>query len=99
MAKLVVGINDLATLHPENAAEADGWDPSTLLPGSNKKIHWTCNLEHAWKADPYSRNGRDKTTKTNTFNSFEGHEIKNIIVIVDRNFTSARQFYEQTALW
>ena len=30
MAKLVVGINDLATLHPEIAAEADGWDPSNI---------------------------------------------------------------------
>ncbi len=61
MAKLLVGINDLATLHPEVAEEADGWDPSSLLPGSNKKMPWTCNLGHSWKADPYSRTGRDKT--------------------------------------
>ena len=31
------GVNDLATLHPEVAAEADGWDPSTVTSGSNKK--------------------------------------------------------------
>tara|TARA_Y100001968_G_C18737284_1_gene427251 strand:+ start:153 stop:272 length:120 start_codon:yes stop_codon:yes gene_type:complete len=37
LAKLVVGINDLATLHPEVAAEADGWDPKTITPGINKK--------------------------------------------------------------
>ena len=37
MAKLVVGINDLATLHPEIAAEADGWDPSTVHSDSHKK--------------------------------------------------------------
>ncbi len=30
MAKLVVGVNDLATLHPEVAAEADGWDSSKM---------------------------------------------------------------------
>ena len=35
MEKLVVGINDLATLHPEIASEADGWDPKTITPGSN----------------------------------------------------------------
>ena len=28
--KLIAGINDVATLHPEVAAEADGWDPSTI---------------------------------------------------------------------
>ena len=32
------GVNDLATLHPEVAAEADCWDPSTLLTGSHKKM-------------------------------------------------------------
>ncbi len=32
------GVNDLATLHPEIAAEADGWDPKTITPGSNKKM-------------------------------------------------------------
>tara|TARA_B100000700_G_C14457035_1_gene584320 strand:+ start:161 stop:262 length:102 start_codon:yes stop_codon:yes gene_type:complete len=33
MAKLVVGINDLATLHPEIAEEVVDWDPSTVLVG------------------------------------------------------------------
>ena len=37
MAKLVVGINDLATLHPEVAAEAEGWDPSKVFAGTNKR--------------------------------------------------------------
>ena len=32
------GVNDLETLVPDVAADADGWDPSKLLPGSNKKI-------------------------------------------------------------
>ena len=36
MPKLVPGVNDLATLFPDAAAEADGWDPSTFLAGSNK---------------------------------------------------------------
>tara|TARA_Y100001968_G_scaffold90458_1_gene81396 strand:+ start:318 stop:443 length:126 start_codon:yes stop_codon:yes gene_type:complete len=31
------GINDLATLHPELAAEADVWDPSNYLPKSHKR--------------------------------------------------------------
>ena len=32
------GVNDLATLHPELAAEAEIWDPSIVLPGSNKNV-------------------------------------------------------------
>ena len=34
--QIVVGLNDLATTHPEIAAEADGWDPATVTAGSNK---------------------------------------------------------------
>jgi len=55
MAKLVVGINDLATLHPEVAAEADGWDPANLLASSQKKMPWKCNKGHRWEASTYGR--------------------------------------------
>ena len=48
MAKLVVGKNDLATLHPEIAAEADGWDPSTVTAGIEKKMPWKCEKGHTW---------------------------------------------------
>ena len=59
MAKLVVGINDLATLHPEVAAEADGWDPETVAAGSNKKLPWKCNKGHKWETDVWSRTGKN----------------------------------------
>jgi hypothetical protein len=36
------GFNDLATRHPEIAAEADGWDPSLFGRGSTKKMNWLC---------------------------------------------------------
>jgi hypothetical protein len=56
MAKLVVGINDLATLHPEIAAEADGWDPCTSTSGnSSKKVSWKCEKGHTWNALVSSR--------------------------------------------
>jgi hypothetical protein len=44
------GHNDLGTLHPEIAAEADGWDPTVVRPGSNKKVSWRCSLGHRWPA-------------------------------------------------
>ena len=55
MAKLVVGINDLATLHPAIAAEADGWDPSTVVAGTHQKMSWRCKKGHTWDAVVKSR--------------------------------------------
>ena len=59
MAKLVVGINDLATLHPEVAVEADGWDPSLVLAGTHKKMPWKCSKGHIWSAVVESRTRLD----------------------------------------
>lgn len=40
---VVVGINDLATTHPELANEAHKWDPTTVTYGSMRKIrNWKC---------------------------------------------------------
>ncbi len=44
------GFNDLATTHPEIAAEADGWDPSTLISGANKKMNWKCKNGHKYNS-------------------------------------------------
>jgi len=52
---LLAGFNDLATTHPELAAQADGWDPRTLSAGANKKRQWKCELGHKWTAVIYSR--------------------------------------------
>jgi hypothetical protein len=48
--KVLVGFNDLATTHPELAKEADGWDPTSVIAGSHKKVSWKCQLEHSWMA-------------------------------------------------
>lgn len=45
MAKLVVGVNDLATMRPDLAAEwsdANEKSPSHYTCGSGKKVWWTC---------------------------------------------------------
>ena len=57
--KVLAGFNDLKTTHPELAAQADGWDPTTLNAGSNKKVGWKCDLGHSWTANLNNRtNGR-----------------------------------------
>ena len=48
--KVWKGFNDLQTIFPEVAKEADGWDPSKYLFGSGKKVSWICNKGHKWKA-------------------------------------------------
>ena len=55
--RVLVGFNDLATLHPEIALQADGWDPKTVTAGSTRKgaNQWKCNLGHIWKATVAAR--------------------------------------------
>lgn len=56
-----VGFNDLATTHPELAKQADGWDPTQVVAGSNKRYLWKCEEGHNWKAQPNSRSGSVKS--------------------------------------
>ena len=55
---LLKGFNDLATTHPEVAREANNWDPSSVVAGTNKKYEWKCREGHTWKSDPTSRTSR-----------------------------------------
>jgi hypothetical protein len=53
--KILNGFNDLATTHPQIAKEADGWDPTTIFAGSNKKFKWKCPLGHSYQTTPNGR--------------------------------------------
>ena len=50
MARLLIGINDLATTSPGLAAQAHGWDPTTVTAGSGQKRPWICDEGHTWTA-------------------------------------------------
>jgi hypothetical protein len=51
-----VGFNDLSTTHPTLAAEAYGWDASTVTAGSSKKkMNWKCAKGHIWKTSVAQR--------------------------------------------
>ena len=47
---ILKGFNDLATTNPELASEAHGWDPTTVMANTGKKLKWRCNLNHVWEA-------------------------------------------------
>jgi len=53
--RIIPGVNDLATTHPEVAKEASGWDPTTVSFGSTKSRKWICSLGHQWMATCSSR--------------------------------------------
>jgi len=50
----LVGFNDLATRYPDIAAEADGWDATTVITGHSKRA-WKCSIGHKWNAEILSR--------------------------------------------
>ena len=53
--RVLPGYNDLATLQPEFAKEADGWDPTQVSKHSNKKVNWKCTRGHKWRVSINSR--------------------------------------------
>ena len=58
--KILKGYNDLATIHPDIAAE---WaydkngelTPFEVAPASNKKVWWKCKFGHEWQATVLNR--------------------------------------------
>jgi predicted GIY-YIG superfamily endonuclease len=52
---VLVGENDLKSQFTVIAAEADGWDPSTIRARSHQIKDWKCPLGHKYKAKVQSR--------------------------------------------
>lgn len=59
--KVSTGLNDLQTLFPEVAREADGWDPARVTAGSHSKRTWRCDKGHTWIAAVVKRTSGDRT--------------------------------------
>jgi hypothetical protein len=53
--RVLQGLNDLLTTHPDLAASAHGWDPRTISAGSNKKLKWKCPKGHVFESVVTSR--------------------------------------------
>ena len=53
--KAISGENDLATLYPQLAQEAYGWNPADFRPGARLKVFWRCSAGHKWSAIISSR--------------------------------------------
>ena len=57
--KVLPGFNDLLTRYPSIASQANGWDPSKVMPGSNKRYSWVCENGHIWSDTPKSLTRQD----------------------------------------
>jgi hypothetical protein len=53
--RVLPGHNDLQTTHPDLAAQAYGWDPTTVSAGGSVKYGWKCDRGHRWEATIGSR--------------------------------------------
>jgi len=53
--KVIAGFNDLKTKFPDIAAEAHEWDPSVVMPGTDQKKDWKCNMGHLYSSVVASR--------------------------------------------
>lgn len=58
--KVLVGYNDLQTMHPYiaqewNYAKNQGLSPTDVVSGSGKSVWWVCSEGHEWKAAIYHR--------------------------------------------
>jgi uncharacterized Zn-finger protein len=59
--RVLAGFNDLATTHPDIAAETDEWDATTVTKGSHKKMPWKCLKHgHTWSAAVGARTGQNQ---------------------------------------
>jgi hypothetical protein len=56
--QILPGYNDLATLRPEIANEAYGWNPQLVSLHSNQKLDWECKEGHRWSATINNRTSR-----------------------------------------
>ena len=63
--KVIKGVNDLETTHPELIKE---WDfeknrifPDTIPYGTTRRVWWKCKSGHSWQASVGSRAGSQKT--------------------------------------
>ena len=59
--KFVPGVNDMATTHPDLAAELVGTDPTTVMAGTGKTLLWQCPNHK----EPYPQTGRRRVEGIN----------------------------------
>ena len=59
---LVTGVNDLLSKFPDIAKEANGWDPSKVRYGSDRKRQWLCPNRHTYITSPNHRTSPSNAT-------------------------------------
>jgi hypothetical protein len=68
--QVLSGFNDLSTLFPHIAAQADGWDPNYVLAGTHNKYSWICSEGHKWESVLKDRTSRGDGCPSCAINGF-----------------------------
>ena len=106
--KVLEGFNDLATTHPNLAAQAVGWDTTKVSAGSEQKKSWKCELGHTWKTSVGSRSsGRGCPTcaisgydpNENGWLYFLEHDLWGLLQIGISNFPDNRLATHNASGW
>lgn len=53
--RVLEGFNDLASIAPEVASQAHGWNPKTIMASTSAKLSWICPEKHIWSATVKNR--------------------------------------------
>ena len=102
------GFNDLATTHPNLAAQAVGWDTTKVSAGSEQKKSWKCELGHTWKTSVGNRSsGRGCPTcaisgydpNENGWLYFLEHDLWGLLQIGISNFPDNRLATHNASGW
>ena len=100
-SKAIPGETDLKTKFPKIAAQANGWDPSTIAVSSAKKLQWKCAKGHTWESSVVNRtkrgdgctvcSGRKLLVGVNDFQTRFPELAKQLVGTDPRSFTVGHQ--------
>ena len=81
--KLLIGFNDLLTVHPNVATEASGWDPTTVVFASKQIKEWKCSEGHIWLTAVAQRTKRKSNCPKCSYNDYPGRNHKRLPKLID----------------
>jgi hypothetical protein len=82
---ILKGFNDLKTLNPRVAMEADGWDPANITDASQKVMPWKCSEGHKWKTTVGNRKA-GKNCPTCATSGFDPYSHGYLYFLVHQNW-------------
>lgn len=81
--KVLVGFNDLLTVHPSLAIEANGWDPSAVTFSSKQVREWKCSKGHIWRTSVSQRTRHKSNCPKCSHDNYPGRNYKHLPKLIE----------------